>query len=43
MGNCGEKTSRELKISREEQDDYAIRSYRLASESWDVNLKTSIV
>ncbi|CAD5215949.1 unnamed protein product [Bursaphelenchus xylophilus] len=35
MGSCGEKTSREQKISRKEQDDYAIRSYTLASESWE--------
>lgn len=41
MGQCGEKTSREFKISREEQDDFAIRSYRLASEGWDVGCSLS--
>ncbi|KAI6226222.1 Acetyl-CoA acetyltransferase, mitochondrial [Aphelenchoides fujianensis] len=35
MGLCGEKTSREHRIGREEQDDYAIRSYKLAAEAWD--------
>ncbi|CAD5211901.1 unnamed protein product [Bursaphelenchus okinawaensis] len=35
MGNCGEKTSREQNISREAQDEFAIRSYKLAAESWD--------
>lgn len=34
MGNCGENTARNLNISREEQDDYAIESYRRAAEAW---------
>jgi len=38
MGECGEKTSKEYKISREEQDDFAIRSYRLAAEGWDTGV-----
>lgn len=36
MGNCGELCAREMKISREAQDDYALESYaraRKASES----------
>ena len=36
MGNCAENTAREMKISREEQDEYAIQSYKraqLATES----------
>lgn len=36
MGNCGEKTSREIKISREEQDEYAIRSYTRSAAAWKV-------
>lgn len=36
MGNCGEKTSRECKISRQEQDDYAIQSYTRSAEAWKV-------
>jgi acetyl-CoA C-acetyltransferase len=43
MGQCGEKTSREFKISREEQDDFAIRSYKLAAESWDVSLSLNLI
>ncbi|KAI6194081.1 hypothetical protein M3Y96_01086900 [Aphelenchoides besseyi] len=38
MGNCGEKTSKEHKISRDEQDDYAIRSYKLAADAWDTGI-----
>jgi acetyl-CoA C-acetyltransferase len=30
MGNCGEKTSKDLGITRQDQDDYAVRSYTLA-------------
>ncbi|MBR9998895.1 MAG: acetyl-CoA C-acyltransferase [Cyclobacteriaceae bacterium] len=33
MGNCADHTAREMKISREQQDDYAIQSYRRASEA----------
>ena len=28
MGNCADHTAKEMKISREEQDDYAINSYK---------------
>jgi acetyl-CoA C-acetyltransferase len=28
MGNCGENTAKKLNISRAEQDDYAINSYK---------------
>jgi len=34
MGSCAEKTAREHKISREEQDEYAILSYKRAQEAW---------
>jgi len=30
MGNCAENTAKEMKFSREEQDEYAIRSYKRA-------------
>ena len=33
MGNCAENTAKELKISREEQDNYAITSYKRATAS----------
>jgi acetyl-CoA C-acetyltransferase len=33
MGNCAEKTHREYKISRQEQDDYCIQSYERAIEA----------
>ena len=34
MGSCAEKTSRECKISREEQDEYAIQSYIRSAAAW---------
>jgi acetyl-CoA C-acetyltransferase len=33
MGNCADNTAKEMKISREEQDNYAIRSYQRTAES----------
>lgn len=36
MGNCAEKTAKECKISREEQDEYAIQSYKRSAEAWKV-------
>lgn len=35
MGNCGDRTARELKIDRQAQDDYAVRSYTLAREAME--------
>ncbi|CUS06825.1 unnamed protein product [Tuber aestivum] len=35
MGNCAEKTAKNLSISREEQDAYAVESYRRAKRAWD--------
>lgn len=35
MGNCGEVCAREVHITREEQDEFAIRSYKLANEALD--------
>lgn len=35
MGNCAENTAKNLSISREEQDDYTIESYRRAKDAWE--------
>jgi len=35
MGNCAENTAKNLSISREDQDAYAIESYRRAKVAWD--------
>ncbi|MCH7408488.1 acetyl-CoA C-acyltransferase [Belliella sp. DSM 111904] len=34
MGNCAEHTAKEMSISREDQDEYAIQSYNRSAESW---------
>ncbi|MCH7399902.1 acetyl-CoA C-acyltransferase [Belliella sp. DSM 107340] len=34
MGNCAENTAKELNISREDQDNYAIQSYTRSAEAW---------
>ncbi|KAL3097375.1 hypothetical protein niasHS_003823 [Heterodera schachtii] len=34
MGNCAEKTAKECQIGREEQDNYAIQSYKRAAQAW---------
>ena len=38
MGNCGDHTAKELGISREEQDDFAISSYKKSAASWEEGL-----
>lgn len=35
MGNCADNTAKEMKISREEQDEYAINSYKRAAQAWE--------
>ncbi len=35
MGNCAEHTAKEYGITREEQDAYAARSYKLAAAAWE--------
>jgi acetyl-CoA C-acetyltransferase len=35
MGNCGEICAKEFTITREEQDEFAIRSFKLANEAID--------
>ncbi len=34
MGSCAENTAKKYKISREEQDEFAILSYKRAQEAW---------
>ncbi|MBD8490797.1 acetyl-CoA C-acyltransferase [Echinicola sp. CAU 1574] len=34
MGNCADNTAKQMKISREAQDQYAIQSYQRAAEAW---------
>lgn len=38
MGNCADNTAKEMNISREQQDEYAINSYKRAAEAWDKGL-----
>lgn len=38
MGNCAEKTHKELKISRKEQDDWCIQSYERVIAGYKANL-----
>lgn len=34
MGNCADNTAKEMNISREDQDAYAIQSYQRAADAW---------
>ncbi|MCR9014922.1 acetyl-CoA C-acyltransferase [Aquiflexum gelatinilyticum] len=34
MGNCADNTAKEMNISREEQDTYAIQSYTRSADAW---------
>ena len=43
MGNCAELCAKENGITREEQDAFAIESYRRASEAWESGKFTSEV
>lgn len=38
MGNCGDHTAKEKNISREEQDEYAISSYKRSADAWENGL-----
>ena len=38
MGNCADNTAREMGITREMQDEYAIRSYKLTAASTEAGL-----
>jgi acetyl-CoA C-acetyltransferase len=35
MGNCADNTAREMNITREEQDAYAIQSYQRTADAWE--------
>lgn len=35
MGNCADNTAKEMNITREEQDEYAINSYKRSAASWE--------
>ncbi|ETN41015.1 uncharacterized protein HMPREF1541_02948 [Cyphellophora europaea CBS 101466] len=37
MGNCAENTAKKFKVSREAQDEYAIRSFERAQAAWADN------
>merc|ERR1711970_213818 len=44
MGNCGENTAKKLGISREEQDEYGMNSYKKAAAAYeDGNIKDELV
>jgi acetyl-CoA C-acetyltransferase len=38
MGMCGEACAESFKFSRQDQDDYAVRSYQRASDAWKANV-----
>lgn len=38
MGNCADNTAREMNISREDQDAYAIQSYKRSAAAWEVGM-----
>lgn len=38
MGNCAENTAKKYEITREEQDEFAISSYKRAQEAWAAGL-----
>ncbi|XP_069496559.1 acetyl-CoA acetyltransferase, mitochondrial [Ambystoma mexicanum] len=40
MGNCAENSAKKLKITREEQDTYAINSYTRSKTAWDLGILT---
>lgn len=35
MGNCADNTAKEMGISREQQDEYAINSYKKSAAAWE--------
>ncbi|HEX5171051.1 MAG TPA: acetyl-CoA C-acyltransferase [Cyclobacteriaceae bacterium] len=44
MGVCADNTAKEMNISRKEQDDYAINSYKRSASSWsDGKFKDEII
>lgn len=43
MGNCAEKTAKDYNITREDQDEFAINSYKKAAEAWSNGVYTKEV
>lgn len=37
MGNCAENTAKKLNITRDQQDEYAISSYKRSAAAWQNN------
>lgn len=35
MGNCAENTAKKMQISRQDQDNFAIESYKRSAQAWD--------
>lgn len=38
MGNCAENTAQKMSVTRQDQDAYALRSYRLSAEAYKNNI-----
>ncbi|MBS4072767.1 MAG: acetyl-CoA C-acyltransferase [Algoriphagus sp.] len=38
MGNCAENTAKEMNITREQQDAYAIQSYQRSAAAWEAGM-----
>lgn len=38
MGNCADNTAKEMNITREEQDAYAIQSYKRSAAAWEAGM-----
>lgn len=38
MGSCAENTAKQFGISREQQDDFAISSYKKSAEAWKLGI-----
>jgi len=37
MGNCAENTAKKLSITRQQQDEYAISSYKRSAAAYEIN------
>lgn len=38
MGNCAENTAKEMNITREQQDEYAVQSYKRSAAAWEAGM-----
>lgn len=38
MGNCAENTAKKLNISRQQQDEYAVNSYKRSAAAYETNV-----